>query len=600
MYDSSESPDSDGQPVVTARGDEARRLSVFDLIGLAAGGMIGSGWLFAALYGRKLDYTSLWIWVADGALMLVLAVVMVELGTARPKTGGLIFLPLQSSGPLVAIIMAAGLWIFYVTDGVSQAFAMTKALSLSSPGLWTDGPQPEITRWGLVCATALLAVFAAVNLLPPRLFVTVVLGLTVWKVLVSFLVVAALFTTGHHGAVLPADLQEHCRQSPQDQQDQADLHMLVSSSVLFSYVGFQLPLDFAGHVKQKDKEAGKDKGIGEATRLRRAVYGSLAGAFVLYVAAQLALLHHSELGTCSPKDPRTIMAVAKVTGVMTYPFLIDALVAPLATGLVFAHALTREVAALSAAHLTHRNLRTIRGTFIKVRGRSHEVYWKVLLVNFAVGAVIVTAIHGSWEKVSAMNGTLMLVVYAMPGVVLVALSPECSRRRRIVRGILARVGFLSIALVLFWVQRDSLWYGMAALLAGCVLLLGLPALARSGLPVLGRGAYDAQSHLALLRQWRTNPAAGAGVLLLAYLAALTLLRLLPDGWLWQSRPAARLVVLVLAAVVFEGLVRLSGRHIRGPGNTTAGPPPAPAPAPVPAPAPAPDGTDVVTPPPPLP
>ncbi|GAA2921708.1 hypothetical protein GCM10020221_17370 [Streptomyces thioluteus] len=186
----------------------------------------------------------------------------------------------------------------------------------------------------------------------------------------------------------------------------------------------------------------------------------------------------------------------------------------------------------------------------------------MLLVNFAIGTVLLIAVHGTWGTITSMNGILTLVVYAMPGVVLVVLSPECSRRRRMLRGILARAGFLAIALVLYWAEGDHLWYGMAALLAGVLLLLGLPALARSGLPVVGRGAYDAKEQLTLLRQWRTNPAAGAAVLLLGYLAALTLLHSLTQTWVSDARVGTSLFVVVLAAVVFEGLVRLSRRHAR--------------------------------------
>ncbi|GAA2921700.1 hypothetical protein GCM10020221_17360 [Streptomyces thioluteus] len=125
---------------------EARRLSVYDLVGLAVGCLIGSGWLFASLESRQLGFDALWCWGLCGAMMVVLAAVMVELGTARPKTGGLIFLPLQSSGPLVATVMAAGLWIFYVTNGVSESVAITKILSRSVDGI-PDLPGKELSGW---------------------------------------------------------------------------------------------------------------------------------------------------------------------------------------------------------------------------------------------------------------------------------------------------------------------------------------------------------------------------------------------------------------------------------------------------------------------
>ncbi|KNB53215.1 amino acid permease [Streptomyces caatingaensis] len=137
--------DGGSRPAAPGSEDEARRLSVHELVGLAVGCMIGSGWLFASLDERRRGFAALWTWGLCGALMAVLAAVMVELGTARPKTGGLIFLPLQSSGPLVATVMAAGLWIFYLTNGVSESIAMTKVFSIPWPGLRDAA---GLTGWG--------------------------------------------------------------------------------------------------------------------------------------------------------------------------------------------------------------------------------------------------------------------------------------------------------------------------------------------------------------------------------------------------------------------------------------------------------------------
>src|ERR1035438_8664804 len=114
---------------------ERRRMSFYDLFFLAAGGVIGSGWLFSAVQADQ--GTGSWAvlsWLIGGALMLVIVAVMVELSTVVPKTGGLTFLPLQSSGPLLATVVAAGVWVFYAVDPASEAVAMVRGLAAWSPG----------------------------------------------------------------------------------------------------------------------------------------------------------------------------------------------------------------------------------------------------------------------------------------------------------------------------------------------------------------------------------------------------------------------------------------------------------------------------------
>jgi len=109
---------------------ERRRMSFYDLFFLAAGGVIGSGWLFGAVQADQ--GTGSWAvlsWLIGGALMLVIVAVMVELSTVVPKTGGLTFLPLQSSGPLLATVVAAGVWVFYAVDPASEAVAMVRGLA---------------------------------------------------------------------------------------------------------------------------------------------------------------------------------------------------------------------------------------------------------------------------------------------------------------------------------------------------------------------------------------------------------------------------------------------------------------------------------------
>ncbi|MCI3272848.1 APC family permease [Streptomyces cylindrosporus] len=530
--------------------DEQRRLSVFHLVGLAAGGVIGSGWMLGAGEAYDKAGSDAWLaWLFGGLLMLLIAGVMVELGTAAPKTGGLIFLPLQSSGALVATVMAAGLWLVYAINLASEAVAMTKGLS----GWKVHGlldPSDTLTTEGWCYALAFMAVISAVNLIAPRIFFRINSWLTVLKVVVPVLTVVLLIAAGFDDNGLRAGAHGPGKGAA------AALTAVVGSGVIYAYVGFQGPLDFAGNVKRRPP--------GEAARLRRAVFGTIVGSMVLYIALQTVFTrYHDAAWSTANMGSSPYAHFAYAAGLFWLGVLlrINGVLSPMGAGLVFAHSLTREVAALSRAHLTHRGLQTARKASLN---RRYDVYWLVLVVDCVIAGIALWAVGGSWKTLVAVTGVLTLVVYAVPGVALVSLRghlPAHSDRRRDAHEVLARASFALIALILYGAGWGPLWRGMTALTVGCALLLCLPILA-GWRPALGR-IYDAKVHVTQFRDWRTSPAAQAALWLIGQLAVLMLVTLvLGDSPITlDHKVLGGFLAVVTALVCFEGLVRASKRHM---------------------------------------
>ena len=246
-------------------------MSFYDLFFLAAGGVIGSGWLFGAVQADQ--GTGSWAvlsWLIGGALMLVIVAVMVELSTVVPKTGGLTFLPLQSSGPLLATVVAAGVWVFYAVDPASEAVAMVRGLAAWSPGpaalVNGNGNGNGLTPRGIGWAALFLLGIAAVNLLGPRLFLIVNNVLTAFKILIPLLIVGLLLYTQLHPPAHAVHFPHSGTATTTRYGVGSVLSAVTASSVIYAYLGFQGPLDFAGNVRRR--------GVGEAARLRWAVYGT--------------------------------------------------------------------------------------------------------------------------------------------------------------------------------------------------------------------------------------------------------------------------------------------------------------------------------------
>ncbi len=65
-------------------------LSLFNLVMLNSMGMIGSGWLFAALYTSSYagSIGSIFAWILGGVIVLFVALTFMEVSTAFPLAGG--------------------------------------------------------------------------------------------------------------------------------------------------------------------------------------------------------------------------------------------------------------------------------------------------------------------------------------------------------------------------------------------------------------------------------------------------------------------------------------------------------------------------------
>nr|BFD87822.1 hypothetical protein StreXyl84_72230 [Streptomyces sp. Xyl84] len=94
-------------PAAVAQERRLRRdLGYWGLTAIAFSNIVGSGWLFAAMYAaRTAGPASLLSWVGAGLLCVLVALVMIELGASRPEGGGTVRWPLYAGGRLVGTLI---------------------------------------------------------------------------------------------------------------------------------------------------------------------------------------------------------------------------------------------------------------------------------------------------------------------------------------------------------------------------------------------------------------------------------------------------------------------------------------------------------------
>jgi len=522
---------------VAAEAASHDRFGVPTLVSLAVGGTIGSGWLFGArgVQGAA-GIDSLLSWALGGVFMVATAVVLVELGGRWRENGGLVFWPSQACGPLLTTMVAAALWFFYALNPASESVALL------------FGQKDRLTPVDQLAALLVMVPIVAVNLFALRVVLWITLILAVFKIAVPVFVVAALLVS-HFDASALNDVPSR----PGGEGFGSALTAITGSGVIYAYLGFQGPLDFAGQVRTA--------GRGESWRLRWAVLGTVGGTAVVYFLLQLVYLgHRGWLGT-GTGSPFIGLAggVPVVGGSLRYCLDVAERIFPAGAGIVFALLLTREIEQLSMSRFTDARLiesRSLPSRFF----RNREVLWRILSVNLVIGATSLFVLGARWEQLSAASGTLALLIYAMPAVCLGTLA-RVDRSIAPWLRLLCGFCFTATTVIIFWSDPDVLLRVALLVGVGTALLLVLPSdLVRHRKLI---GGYRAASHLRRIREHRSDPHVKAALVYAGYICALVLLSGIgPSSPLHWIDDRSGIVIAAAVGVVSYGLlVRYSAEHL---------------------------------------
>ena len=518
-----------------------RDLGFWGLTAIAFSNILGSGWLFAAMYAAQTaGPASLLSWVAAGALCGLVALVMVELGVSRPEGGGTVRWPLLASGRLVGTLIG---WSTLLSVGgtAAEISAIMQYAGHYLPWVYHDG---GLTGRGLAVALGLSVVLTALNWFGVKLFARFNNLVSVFKVIVPTLTVIALFASGFHSGRLSAPA--HGGFAPYGYS--AVLTALAGGGIVYSPHGFQAPLGFSG----------------EARNPRRTMPGSvLTGiglALALYLALQLAflftvperLLGHGWAGVSFDSPFGQLALILNLQWVSSLLY-VDAVVSPGGSAYVGVAIDARHTYALAKNGTLPRAL-------MRVSAR-RGIPQRALLLNLAVIVVFLLPFSG-WQQIVSVMGDLYLLIYAACAVAVAVFRGRPDGR------LLGWIpGLVWIAPLSFVVSTEFVyWSGWHNLrLALPMVLIGLP------LFLLLRPQQRAEG--SLVDELRS------GGWLLAYLPGLTLL-----SWLGSFKGSDRLpapydsiTVAVLSAAVFAWAVR-AGRRLPAAADPAAAGPEAAGPA----------------------
>ena len=444
-----------------APGHLKRSVGFYGLMFVSLGSIIGSGWLLGALNAAQVaGPASVLSWLLAAFMLSLLALAYAELGATYPVAGGAGRFPYYSHGPIAGFVAGWASWlqavfiapievlaaITYVNsvEWVNQHFNMIHKTGANAGLL--NGP-------GLVVALLLMVLFTAMNLAGAKFLSESNAIVVVWKTLVPALAVVVVaylrFTPSNFqagGGFLPFGFH--------------GVFAALSGGVVFGLQGFEQAVQLAGEARDPKRD------------LSRAVLTAMAIGAVLYAGLQLVMIGGLDpaniaegwkrpLGT-DPSDYGAwyTLALAVGAGWLAKALIIDAVVSPAGTGIVYVGTTARLSYALGEE-------REMPGALATTNAKG------VPVVSIMVAAVIGTLALGPFKSWSALVNVVTgatAIMYGFAPVSLAALHRIDGDRPRSYRMPMPRIllpaGFCSANLVIYWGGFESIWKLSLAVLLG--------------------------------------------------------------------------------------------------------------------------------------
>jgi amino acid transporter len=321
-----------------------REVGTVALMFTGLGSIIGSGWLFGAWRAAQLAGPgAIYAWIIGAVVILFVALTFAELGAMFPESGGAVRYGHYSHGSLVGFVAGWAAWIAIVSVIPVEAEASVQYMS-SWPWDWAHAlyvhapnGQGELSKPGLSIAAVLVVIYFLINFWSVKVFANTNSAITFFKLIVPAATAIALICTGFHWENFQVGIHggRHVGNLA------AILTAVATSGIVFSYNGFQSPVNLAGEARN----AGRSVPI--------AIFGSIALSTVVYLMLQVAFLGsvapehlHEGWAALEYSSPFAQLALALNLNWLAILLYADAFVSPSGTGTTYTATTARMIYAM--------------------------------------------------------------------------------------------------------------------------------------------------------------------------------------------------------------------------------------------------------------
>jgi len=422
-----------------------REVGAVALMFTGLGSIIGSGWLFGAWRAAQLAGPgAIYAWIIGAVIILFVALTYAELGAMFPESGGAVRYGHYSHGSLVGFVAGWAAWIAIVSVIPVEAEASVQYMS-SWPWAWAQhlyvhaaNGQGELSIAGLLISAVLVVIYFLVNFWSVKVFANTNSAITFFKLIVPAATAIALMCTSFHWENFSVGIHggQHVGNLA------AILTAVATSGIVFSYNGFQSPVNLAGEARHPGRS------------VPFAIFGSIALSTVVYLLLQVAFL-----GSVAPEhllegwagleysSPFAQLALALNLNWLALLLYADAFVSPSGTGSTYTATTARMIYAMERS-----------GTVPEVLGRVHPKYGiprPAMWFNLAVSFIFLFFFRG-WGKLAAVISVATIITYLVVPISVMVLRRTAPNLHRPLRvpglAVLSPMAFVLATLMLFWAR----------------------------------------------------------------------------------------------------------------------------------------------------
>ena len=417
-----------------------RDVGLLPLFMVSAGSVIGSGWLLGTLHASEVAGPAAIIsWIIGVILLIGIALIYAELGSTYPISGSTARFTWIHAGTLGGFF--AGTFSYLQAMAVAP-IEVEATLAYLDAKVWHGlvNSAGLLTTKGLIVAIGFMFVFTVLNLLGIKWMARTNTIATVWKIFVPLLTIVFIMTKVFHGSnftagggFMPFGVK--------------GVFIAIPLGIVFALEGFEQAAQLAGEARNPRRD------------VPLAVVGSMLMGAAIYILLQIcftgalnpANLSHGASSWANPFGagnstfgPYYSLAISVGLGWLGTVLLIDAVISPAGTGLVY-------VSAASRLSYSLAKTRFVPPIFAAIDRRG--VPWFSIIFGGVFGCILFLP-FGSWAALVGAITAASSFMYSFAPVAAVSLRKSDPDRLRPYRvpflNIIAPFSFVVSGFIIYW------------------------------------------------------------------------------------------------------------------------------------------------------